>query len=51
MNLIEHLVTPGERYDIMLKMPVGADYKALVEYLDIRMRKVLGHASTRVRSL
>ena len=51
MNMNEHLVTPGERYDIMLKMPVGADYKALVEYLDIRMRKVLGHASTRVRSL
>jgi FtsP/CotA-like multicopper oxidase with cupredoxin domain len=51
INTNEHLVTPGERYDIMLKMPVGADYKALVEYLDIRMRKVLGHASTRVRSL
>jgi hypothetical protein len=45
------VVTPGERYDIMFKMPAGANYKALVEYLDIRMRRVLGHASTRVESL
>ena len=51
MNMNEHLVTPGERYDIIFKMPAGADYKALVEYLDIRMRKILGHASTRIGSL
>jgi len=51
LKMNEHLVTPGERYDIMFKMPAGADHKALVEYLDIRMRRLLGHASTRVESV
>jgi FtsP/CotA-like multicopper oxidase with cupredoxin domain len=51
LNMTEYLVSPGERYDIMFKMPPGANYRALVEYLDIRMRRVLGHASTRVESL
>ena len=51
LKMIEYLVSPGERFDIMFTMPVGAIYKARVEYLDIRMKKVLGHASTWVEAL
>jgi FtsP/CotA-like multicopper oxidase with cupredoxin domain len=51
LNMNEYLVSPGERYDIMFTMPVGATYKARVEYLDIRRQKVLGHASTWVEAL
>jgi FtsP/CotA-like multicopper oxidase with cupredoxin domain len=51
LSMNEHLVAPGERYDIMFTMPPEADYGAMVEYLDIRLRKVLGHASTRIEAL
>ena len=51
LNMYEQLVAPGERYDIMFTMPAGAHYAAMVEYLDIRLRKILGHASTRIAAL
>lgn len=51
LRTFEHPVAPGERYDILFRMPTGADYVAMVEYLDIRLRKVLGHASTRIEAL
>jgi len=35
----------------MFTMPAGAHYAAMVEYLDIRLRKILGHASTRIAAL
>ncbi|MFV2072042.1 MAG: hypothetical protein ACC742_05240 [Thermoanaerobaculales bacterium] len=44
----EQLVEPGERYDIPLTLPAGADYSAMVEYLDIRLKRTLGHASTHI---
>ena len=47
----EQLVAPGERYDILFTMPAEANHSAIVEYLDIRLKRVLGHASTRVRAL
>ena len=51
LSMNEHLVAPGERYDIIFTMPAKAHYGAMVEYLDIRLRKVLGHASTRIEAL
>jgi len=44
----EQLITPGERYDILLTMPSGIDEVATVDYLDIRLRSVLGSARTRI---
>ena len=47
----EQLVAPGERYDILFTMPAGANYSAMVEYLDIRLKRVLGPAPTRVQAM
>lgn len=46
----EYLIAPGERYDILFILPFRAKYKARVEYLDIRMRRILGQASTRIEA-
>jgi len=51
LNTNEQLVAPGERYDVLFTMPAGANYSAMVEYLDIRLKRALGQASTRVEAL
>jgi len=51
ISVNEYLVSPGERYDIMFTLPIDAKYKARIEYLDIQMRKIIGHASTWVEAV
>ena len=47
----EILVAPGERYDIMFKMPPTGINIASVQYLDIQGRNILGTASPAITSL
>ena len=44
----EQLIAPGERYDILFRMPAATARTATVEYFDIRMRTVLGTAETSI---
>ena len=44
----EQLITPGERYDLLVTLPSGLDGIATVDYLDVRLRAVLGSARTRI---
>jgi FtsP/CotA-like multicopper oxidase with cupredoxin domain len=46
----QQLVTPGERYDILLTMPSDTSGAATVDYLDIRLNEILGTASTSLQS-
>lgn len=46
----QQLVAPGERYDIYLTMTATADHVATVDYFDIRQQRILGQASTMIRS-
>lgn len=48
LHVSEQPVAPGERYDLLLAVPVALDRVASVDYYDIRMRKVLGTAETRM---
>lgn len=46
----EQLVAPGERFDLLFAMPESTDSIATVDYFDIRLRTILGSASTAVQS-
>ena len=46
----EQLVAPGERFDLFFAMPESTDSIATVDYFDIRLRTILGSASTTVQS-
>ena len=45
----QHIVAPGERYDILFQMPPATDRMATVEYFDIRLIGVLGAVSTSIQ--
>lgn len=47
-NVTQQRVLPGERYDIIFVMPVGAGGTARVEYQNIRGTAVLGIAQTSI---
>ncbi len=44
----ESLIAPGGRYDILLTMPASGQYRASVDYDNIRYNRTLGSASTTV---
>lgn len=46
----EQLVAPGERFDLLLTLPGGADSIATVDYFDVRLREILGTANTTVQA-
>lgn len=48
-GVTELLIAPGERYDLIFTMPLGADTDATVEYYDGRLVNVLGTAATTIQ--
>jgi FtsP/CotA-like multicopper oxidase with cupredoxin domain len=45
------LVAPGERYDVLLIIAAETDQVATADYYDIRQQRILGRASSRIRSV
>jgi len=44
----QQLVAPGERYDLLLRLPMPGVWPAGVDYLDIRLNEILGRAATSI---
>ncbi|MCF6300173.1 MAG: multicopper oxidase domain-containing protein [Proteobacteria bacterium] len=49
LNVIEQLIAPGERYDLLVTMPQGYDQLATISYLDTRLKNILGTVQTIIR--
>ena len=49
LNVTEHLILAGERYDLLLTIPGGFDGFATVSYKDIRNKNTLGSVQTRIK--
>lgn len=48
ISVTQQLITAGERYDILFTIPVGYNQQANIDYLDIRLKTVLGSVKTTV---
>ena len=44
----QQIVAPGERYDLLLRLPSEGSWTARVEYTDIRLSRTLGQAETSI---
>ena len=44
----QQIVAPGERYDLLLRLPSEGLWTARAEYLDIRLSRTLGQADTSI---
>lgn len=42
------LVAPGERYDLLVRLPSAGNWVAQIDYLDIRLQRMLGSAGTSI---
>ena len=49
VTVTEQLITPGERYDMLVTIPLGYDELATISYWDIRLKTILGTAQTTVK--
>jgi FtsP/CotA-like multicopper oxidase with cupredoxin domain len=47
----EQLVSPGERYDLLIQLPYVGDWAAQVHYFGIGLRRQLGTATTSIVAL
>jgi FtsP/CotA-like multicopper oxidase with cupredoxin domain len=44
----QQLVAPGERYDLLLRLPAAGTWDAQVHYHDVRLERTLGLATTSI---
>jgi FtsP/CotA-like multicopper oxidase with cupredoxin domain len=47
----QQLVAPGERYDILVQLPVAGNWDAKIDYLDVQLKRTLGTATTAITAL